>query len=89
VFATLGPRDASGFVRGMLSDPVDRAMVEMINHIGKVMGKKTIAECAERDDIVEALRDLGVDYAQGHAVSTPVPFESLLRKGHRDDFAVA
>jgi EAL domain-containing protein (putative c-di-GMP-specific phosphodiesterase class I) len=32
------------------------------------MEKQTIAECAERDDIVEALREVGVDYAQGYAL---------------------
>ena len=63
-----------GFVKGMLSDPVDRAMVEMINHIGKVTGKKTIAEFAEQADIVEALREVGVDYAQGFALGAPEPF---------------
>jgi EAL domain-containing protein (putative c-di-GMP-specific phosphodiesterase class I) len=78
-----------GFVKGMLSDPVDRAMVEMINHIGKVTGKKTIAECAERADIVEALREVGVDYAQGFALGAPEPFESLLRRERRGDLAVA
>ncbi len=77
------------FVRGMLSDPVDRAAVEMINRIGKVTGKKTIAECAERADIVEALREVGVDYAQGFALGAPEPFEALLRKEHRGDLAVA
>jgi diguanylate cyclase (GGDEF)-like protein/PAS domain S-box-containing protein len=78
-----------GFVKGMLSDPVDRAMVEMINHIGKVTGKKTIAECAEHADIVEALREVGVDYAQGFALGAPEPFESLLPKQCGEDLAVA
>jgi EAL domain-containing protein (putative c-di-GMP-specific phosphodiesterase class I) len=64
-------------------------MVEMINHIGKVTGKKTIAECAERADIVEALREVGVDYAQGFALGAPEPFESLLRRERRGDLAVA
>jgi EAL domain-containing protein (putative c-di-GMP-specific phosphodiesterase class I) len=77
------------FVKGMLSDPVDRAMVLMIDHIGKVTGKKTIAECAEHTDVVEALREVGVDYAQGFALGAPEPLESLLRKTRRDDLAVA
>jgi len=63
-----------GFVKDMLLDPIDRAMVEAINDIGHVMGKKTIAEFVENKDILDALREIGVDYAQGYGVSKPVPF---------------
>ena len=52
-----------GFVRDMINDPIDRAMVESINHIGHVMKIKTIAEFVENDAILEALRGIGVDYA--------------------------
>ena len=63
-----------GFVKGMLADPIDKAMVEAINDIGHVMGKKTIAEFVENRDILDALREMGVDYAQGFGVAKPVPF---------------
>jgi EAL domain-containing protein (putative c-di-GMP-specific phosphodiesterase class I) len=46
----------------------------MINRIGQVMGKRTIAEFAESAQIVEALRAMGVDYAQGYALARPRPF---------------
>jgi diguanylate cyclase (GGDEF)-like protein/PAS domain S-box-containing protein len=77
------------FVKDMLTDPVARAMVEMINHIGKVMNKETIAEFVEDDDVVTALRDIGVDYAQGYAFGTPRPFEALSDRQSRVDLAVA
>jgi EAL domain-containing protein (putative c-di-GMP-specific phosphodiesterase class I) len=64
-----------GFVKDMLIDPIDRAMVEMISHIGKVMGKPTVAEFVESDEIMQALREIGVDYAQGYAIGKPEPFE--------------
>lgn len=64
-----------GFVKDMLVDRIDLAMVEMISHIGKVMGKRTIAEFVESQEILEALRELGVDYAQGYAIGKPEPFE--------------
>ncbi len=66
-----------GFVKDMLDDPIDRAMVEMISRIGKVMGKKTIAEFVENDEILQALREIGVDYAQGYGVGRPEPFDAL------------
>ncbi|HEX7636626.1 MAG TPA: EAL domain-containing protein, partial [Noviherbaspirillum sp.] len=63
------------FVKDMLDDPIDRAMVEMICRIGKVMGKSTIAEFVENDAILDAVREIGVDYAQGYGVGRPEPFE--------------
>ncbi len=59
------------FVKEILRDPIDREMVRSINEIGHLTGKKTIAEFAENDEIIEMLRNLGVDYAQGYGVSMP------------------
>ncbi len=59
------------FVKGLLHDPIDREMVRSINEIGHLTGKKTIAEWAENAEIVEVLRGLGVDYAQGYGISQP------------------
>ena len=62
------------FVKDMLHDPIDRAMVEAINHIGHVMGKKTIAEFVGDAATLAALKELGVDYAQGYGIAMPEPF---------------
>jgi diguanylate cyclase (GGDEF)-like protein len=63
-----------GFVKNMLNDPIDRAMVDAINKIGHVMGKHTIAEFVENDGILVQLRAIGVDFAQGYGVAMPKPF---------------
>ena len=63
------------FVRDMVKDPVDAAMVEAINRIGHVMGIRTIAEAVENHATLERLRDLGVNYAQGTVIARPEPFE--------------
>ncbi|QHF46012.1 PAS domain S-box protein [Pseudomonas sp. S35] len=67
------------FVKDMLDDPINRAMVEVINHIGHVMGKRTIAEFVETPHIEQALLDIGVDYAQGYLIERPqlFTFDSL------------
>ncbi|MEW5715219.1 EAL domain-containing protein [Pseudomonas sp. SB113] len=67
------------FVKDMLDDPINRAMVEVINHIGHVMGKRTIAEFVETPQIEQALLDIGVDYAQGYLIERPqlFTFDSL------------
>jgi diguanylate cyclase (GGDEF)-like protein len=61
------------FVKDMLQDPLDHAVVEMIHRVGKASGKKTIAELVETSAVLEALRAIGVDNAQGYAVGAPRP----------------
>lgn len=62
-----------GFVKDMVHDQVDAAMVEAINNIGHVMGIRTIAEFVENDAILERLQQLGVDFAQGYGIGKPMP----------------
>ncbi|MEM9173119.1 MAG: EAL domain-containing protein [Pseudomonadota bacterium] len=59
------------FVKEILHDPIDREMVRSINEIGHLTGKLTIAEFAENPEIIQMLRDMGIDYAQGYGVSEP------------------
>ncbi len=61
------------FVRDITSDPIDYEMVRSINEIGHVMGKLTIAEFVEDEQTLNALRRLGVDYAQGYFIGKPIP----------------
>ncbi len=49
----------------------DRAIVRSINEVAKVMGMQTIAEFVENDEILEILKEIGVDYAQGYGVGKP------------------
>ena len=64
------------FVKNMLFDRPDRAMVEMISHVGHIMGKKIVAEFVETEALAEVLRDIGVDYGQGFGIAAPVPFDA-------------
>ena len=64
------------FVRDMLEDKSDYATVQTINQIAHMSGKKTIAEFVETPEILDALRVIGVDYAQGYAIDRP----SIFRK---------
>ncbi|MGR9013263.1 MAG: EAL domain-containing protein, partial [Gammaproteobacteria bacterium] len=65
------------FVKDILDDEVDLAMVKSINEVGHVMDKKTIAEFVENEQIFNLLSDLGVDYAQGYGIGKPVPLDEL------------
>jgi EAL domain-containing protein (putative c-di-GMP-specific phosphodiesterase class I) len=68
------------FVRAMVDDPVAKTMVSAINQVGQAMGLLTIAEYAENPQILEQLKAIGVDYAQGYALSKPMPFQQLLHE---------
>ncbi|HEY9609927.1 EAL domain-containing protein [Allocoleopsis sp.] len=62
-----------GFVRQIVDEPTDLAMVEAINHIGHVMGLQTIAEFVENKAILEKITAIRVDYAQGYGIAKPRP----------------
>ncbi len=68
-----------GFVKDILDDSFDLAMVTSINEIGQVMGKQTIAEFVENEAILKKLREIGVDYAQGYGIERPRPIEEILQ----------
>lgn len=66
------------FVKDIVEDLIDHAMVKSINEIGQVMGMQTIAEFVENDEIKGMLREIGVNYAQGYGIHKPQPFKELL-----------
>jgi len=68
-----------GFIRDIVDDPIDHAFVESINQIGHVMGIQTIAEFVENDHILELLKQIGIDYAQGYGMSYPIPLSDLIK----------
>jgi diguanylate cyclase (GGDEF)-like protein/PAS domain S-box-containing protein len=58
------------FVRDIAREPIHHAMVKAINEVGHVMGIKTVAEYVEDEATLAAIRELGLDYAQGYALGT-------------------
>jgi EAL domain-containing protein (putative c-di-GMP-specific phosphodiesterase class I) len=66
------------FVKGIVEDPIDFAMVKSINEIGQVMGMQTIAEFVENNQIKELLMVIGVNYGQGYGLGKPKPLKELV-----------
>jgi len=64
------------FVKDIIEDPIDCAMVESINQIGHKLGLKTIAEFVEDEPTLQKLRTLNVDFVQGRAIHEPAPLAS-------------
>jgi len=59
------------FVQSLPNAPVDQAMVKSMNQVAHALGKKTIAESVENVETLNLLKELGVDYAQGHYLGKP------------------
>ncbi|MCP5441404.1 MAG: EAL domain-containing protein, partial [Chromatiaceae bacterium] len=67
------------FIHNIDRDPINRAMVESINTIGKKLGKRTVAEFVENDRIRKILQEIDVDYAQGFGLHKPEPLSNIQR----------
>ena len=68
------------FVRSMENDKIDWQMVKSINEISHAMQKKTIAEHVESEKVIQKLKKLKLDFAQGYAISRPLPIDQIIPK---------
>ncbi|MEB8431127.1 EAL domain-containing protein [Cocleimonas sp. KMM 6892] len=59
------------FIKDILTDSVDRTLVEAINDMAHTMGLKTVAEYVESKEILNLLSILNIDYAQGYFIQKP------------------
>lgn len=66
------------FVTDISSSRQSAAMVQAIVSLTKELGIETVAEYAENERIIEQLRALGVEYAQGYGVEKSRPFREVL-----------
>ena len=68
------------FVTDILSNPQSIALVRAIVSLTRDLGIGTVAEYAENVRIIERLRELGVQYAQGYGVEKPRAFKEVLNE---------
>ena len=66
------------FIKELNINPASKVMVEAIKHIAEGIGLKTVAEFVENETILNSVRDLNVDYAQGFHLSRPVALMNLI-----------
>jgi diguanylate cyclase (GGDEF)-like protein len=67
-----------GFIRDITGNRISESMVAAITQVAKVMQLDTVAEFVEDDAIRELVRELGVDFAQGHVIGRPAPLGDVL-----------
>jgi len=61
------------FVRNMLNDPEDLAIVEGVLGLARAFGRRVVAEGAETPAHCRLLVQIGCDLAQGYGIARPMP----------------
>jgi diguanylate cyclase (GGDEF)-like protein/PAS domain S-box-containing protein len=67
-----------GFIREMISNPMDQLVVQAIVSIAQGLAKKTVAEFVGDQETSSRLQKLGVDCAQGYYIGEPRPISEVL-----------
>lgn len=65
------------FVKDMLTNSIDSALVKAINETAHALGKTTVAEFVEDEATLEKLAELGVNYAQGYYIGKPMSLKEI------------
>ena len=67
------------FVRNLCVSREKRVLVKAITDVARGFGKKTVAEFVEGEDVLNLLKNFGVDFAQGYLVGRPQSAEQLFK----------
>lgn len=59
------------FITDLANDPVDQTLVKAIVEISKTLGKKTVAEFVESEEVLAMIKSYGIDHAQGYFIGKP------------------
>lgn len=68
------------FVRDIDRNELDYAVVRAVTDVARSQGKRTVAEWAETEAVLQRLREIGVDAAQGYAIHRPCPLLDLIHQ---------
>jgi len=66
------------FIRDITDNRISESMVAAITQVAKVMELETVAEYVETEEARKLLAELGVDFAQGHAIGRPLPLDEVI-----------
>jgi len=66
------------FIKDLVSDQLDMATVRCFVEVAKVVSVKTVAEYVDQPEILERIRAIGIDYAQGFLIHQPEPIDQVL-----------
>ncbi|MFX4262342.1 EAL domain-containing protein [Pelotomaculum propionicicum] len=60
------------YIRDMDRDATHKSLVKAINAVAHALGKKTIAEFVENEEIMKSLGDMDIDFGQGYYLGKPI-----------------
>ncbi|MFN0183970.1 MAG: PAS domain-containing protein [Aquabacterium sp.] len=66
------------FIKDLIDDPLDDAAVRCFVDVARVVGVQTVAEFVDRPEILQRVREIGIDFAQGFLLHRPEPIETVL-----------
>ena len=66
-----------GFIKGILSDPADAAIVSTLIDLGRKLDLQVVAEGVETEQQLEALRASGCHYFQGYVYAPALPADKF------------
>ncbi len=66
------------FIRDLPDDPLDDVAVRCFVDVGRVLGVKTVAEFVDRAEVLDRVRDIGIDFVQGFLLHRPEPIGAVL-----------
>jgi EAL domain-containing protein (putative c-di-GMP-specific phosphodiesterase class I) len=66
------------FIVHMHREPASRAVVAAAIEMGRVLGRRVVAEGVEHERDIQLLRELGCDVAQGYGISMPLEPDAFI-----------
>lgn len=68
------------FVRNLDVIPNQKAIVQAISDVAQALGKETIAESIENEQVLTILSDLKINHGQGYYLGRPSPLQDIQQK---------
>jgi diguanylate cyclase (GGDEF)-like protein/PAS domain S-box-containing protein len=77
------------FIRDIHNNNADQLFVKALVDVARGMGMRTIAEFVENEQVFDRVRDLGVDYVQGHYLGKPQSILATVNAEADDSFSAS
>ena len=65
------------YIQNLLDDGLDDAAVRCFVDVARVLGVPTVAEFVDRPELLQRVREIGIDYAQGFLLHRPEPLRNV------------